>query len=186
MTNIVLPVTVVTPTTETPTAVDAAATQNVLTAYTVNPSAFSASTFCNYRKYSDEYIDPGHSVLVILDVNAGFFAPDFFVRNTFQTWDVSNASTYSIGKWAGTTLKARTLHEIYITNNSNDDTVLTFTNNYLLVDEEEGRATQTQKTTIPKNTTAHYYCTALFEQGNLYLHLRVGSQDTRPKIIPFY
>jgi len=159
--------------------------QTVSTAYTITPTAFSNSTFCNYRKYSDEYTDPGHSVLIILDINTAF-APDFYARNTMQTWDVSNAEAYNITKWGGSTLKERTVHEIYIPNNSNDDTVIVFSNHYLLVDEEEGRGEQLQKTTIPANTTAHYYCTALFEQGNLYLHLRMGSQDTRPKDIPFY
>jgi len=164
---------------------EAAINQTVSTAYTVNPSSFSNSTFCNYRKYSDEYSDPGYRSLVILDINTAF-APDFYARNTMQTWDVSNATAYNIIRWVGSTLIARTVHEIYIPNNSNEDTVITLSNNYLLVDEEEGRVEQLQKTSIPANTTAHYFCTALFEQGNLYLHLRLGSQDTRPKVLPSY
>jgi len=139
----------------------------------------------NYRKYSDEYIDPGKEVLEILPTDRAFH-PNFYSRNTIQIWDASNAEQFSMGAWLGGTLKERTSHEITIPNNSGVETKLYFVDSYLLVDEEEGRASDIQLTTIPANTTAHYYCTAVYEQGSLFFHLRRGSQDTRPKELPFY
>lgn len=152
------------------------------------PSAAAPQTtavLANYRKYSDQYVDPGHSLTAILDTVTPF-KPDFYSRNTMQIWDVSNALTYLIAIWVGATLKNRTIHEIFIVNNSNTDSKVTFSDNYLLVDEEEGLPTHQQITTVPKNSTAHYYCTAVLEKGNLYLHLRIGSQDNRKKVVPFF
>jgi hypothetical protein len=144
------------------------------------------NSISNYRAYTDNYIDAGKELLVILPgAPVLYHSPNFYARNTFQTWDVSNSTTYDIHVWIGDTLGNRTLHEIIIPNNSNFDSVLTFSDNYLLVDEEEGVELDKQITTVPANTVAHYYCTAIFENGDLFLHLRVGSQDTRPPTIPF-
>jgi hypothetical protein len=129
-----------------------------------------------YRAFRDNYIDNGTEVLEILTEE---FSPDFYNRDTSQVWDVSNYSEVAIKLWKGNTLTNRTLHEITIVNNSGNDTTVSFSKNYLLVDEEIFALNDLNKIVIPPAKSAYFYCTALLYKGVLIFDMRTGTQDTR-------
>ena len=129
-----------------------------------------------YRAFRDTYIDNGVEVLEILE---GEFSPDFRNRDTSQVWDVSNHSDVMIESWKGVTLTERTLHELTIVNNGGTDCVVSFSKNYVLVDEENANLSELNKITIQPTKTAYFYATAILYKGLLTLELRTGSQDSR-------
>jgi len=129
-----------------------------------------------YRAYRDNYIDNGIEVSEILTSQ---FTPDFKNRHTMQIWDAGAQAYIAIEKWLGTTLVNRSLHDIYIVNNSNVETIVSFTKDYLLIDEEDFNAAGLQTITIKPNGTAHFYCTAILERNNLRFEMRTGSQDDK-------
>jgi len=129
-----------------------------------------------YRAFRDVYYDNGMENSVVLQST---FKPDFFNRHTEQLWDAGVQHTVYIDKWIGTTLKNRSLHEIYITNNSNSPTVISFSPDYRLSDEESFNNSDNATITIKPNGTAYFYCTALLENNNLILVMRTGSQDDK-------
>lgn len=129
-----------------------------------------------YRTYRDNYLDEGSDNLEILTNN---FSPDFFSRHTKQVWDVSNVEHVNIEKWKGVTLKNRSLHEIYIVNNSNKEVTLSFTYDYYLADDIDVDVNNKPSIKIGPNGTAYYYCTAILDRNNLILDMRVGTQDDR-------
>jgi hypothetical protein len=129
-----------------------------------------------YRTYRDNYIDEGSENLEIMQAT---FTPDFFSRNTKQVWDASNFENISMTKWKGTTLKERSLHEIYIVNNSNSKVSISITNDYFLADDLTVDGNGLPNIEIGPNGTAYYYCTAILENNNLIFEMRTGSQDDR-------
>jgi hypothetical protein len=76
-------------------------------------------------------------------------------------------------------LTENSLHEITIVNNSGNDTEISFSRNYSLIDEDMGDAAEANKITIASTKTAHFYCTAILYKGNLIFNMRTGSQDSR-------
>jgi len=129
-----------------------------------------------YRAYRDNYTDNGIEVSEVLGSE---FTPDFQNRHTMQIWDAGAQSNISVKKWVGNTLINRSLHDIYIVNNSNVETLVYFSRDYLLIDEEEFDAQGSQTILIKANGTAHFYCTAILEQNNLRFEMRTGSQDDK-------
>lgn len=127
-----------------------------------------------YRTFKQDFVDNGKEVLEILD--GGTFNPDFANRNTMQIWDISSAADVVIGRWIGTTLTERTLHEISIVNNSAATKKVAFTSSFLLTDEE---FIDDFSITIGPRGTAYFYCTGVQESGNLIFTMRTGSQDNR-------
>lgn len=126
-----------------------------------------------YRSYKDKYIDDGREHLETVDKELN---PDFFNRNTIQIWNISSTEDPSILKWIGSTLTDRTVHEISIVNNSSEKKSVTFDVNYHLMDEVFEDDTSIE---IGPNGSAHFYCTAILEGGNLVFAMRTGSQDDR-------
>lgn len=129
-----------------------------------------------YRNFREAYKDDGAQKLEILTAE---YAPDFLNRNTIQVWDASNYPTTAVTKWVGTTLSDRTIHEITIVNNSNTQKEITFTSNYLLVDETTVDSNGKPNVVIGPMGTAYFYCAAIMVNGNLELEMRTGSQDDR-------
>jgi len=132
--------------------------------------------FKGYRAFRDNYIDNGLEVSVVLTSD---YRPDFQNRHTMQIWDAGSQTSINVDKWVGTTLIDRSLHDIYIVNNSNVDTFLTFSRDYLLIDEENFNTQGLQTVTIKPNGTAHFYCTAVLRGNNLRFEMRTGSQDDK-------
>mgnify|MGYP000061522069 CR=1 len=126
-----------------------------------------------YRAYKDAFQDDGLEKLFVLGEN---FTPDFYNRNTIQVWDVSSIAKTTVSKWKGVTLTDRTLHEITIVNNSNSEKLITFASSYLLPDAD---VIENLVVTIGPQGTAHFYATAVLNEGNLFFTLRRGSQDDR-------
>jgi len=129
-----------------------------------------------YRTYRDDYVDNGVEVLEILSSE---FEPDFYNRHTIQVWDASNSNNININKWKGVTLDNRSLHEIYIVNNSNSLVSLKFSANYVLQDEDAIDTAGFYIIDIGAGGTAHFYCTAILHKNNLIFDMRTGSQDDK-------
>lgn len=129
-----------------------------------------------YRAYRDNYIDNGVEISEIL---LSEFFPDFRNRHTMQIWDAGTQTSIAVKKWIGTTLQNRSLHEIYIVNNSNATTSVTFSSDYELVDEENFTTEGLYVIEVGANGTAHFYCTAVLDQNNLKFEMRTGSQDDK-------
>lgn len=139
-------------------------------------ATLNCSNGSGYRAERDHYVDEGREVL---EITVPPFSPNFYNRNTIQIWDVSNYSTVDIIKWQGTTLKDRSLHEITLVNNSGENREIKFLTSYTLPDEDTVGIDNATTITIGPNGSAHFYCSAVFVDGNLELSLRTGSQDDR-------
>jgi len=129
-----------------------------------------------YRAFRDTYHDNGVEISDILQTD---YEPDFRNRHTIQLWDAGVYNNINIKKWKGTTLANRSLHEIYIVNNSNASTLITFSTDYRLEDEESFDISGFQTITIGANGTAYFYCTAVLDNNNLVFEMRTGSQDNK-------
>ena len=128
-----------------------------------------------YRAYRNVYYDNGIEISDILQTE---YSPDFHNRHTMQLWDASVNRNININKWVGTTLENRSLHEIYIVNNSNEPTTISFSSDYILKDEDTYDSSNRSLITIGANGTAFFYCTALLD-NNLVFEMRTGSQDDK-------
>jgi hypothetical protein len=127
----------------------------------------------NYRSFKDNVVDDGEEVFAVVEAD---FSPDFKNRNTIQLWDVTAIANPIINKWKGTTLTDRTLHEVTIVNNGNTLKAVRFTSNFKFTDEEFVTDLDIK---IGPNGSAHFYCTAILDNGNLVFNMRTGSQDKR-------
>ena len=130
-----------------------------------------------YRAYRDTYVDNG--ITPPVEILGEKFSPDFYNRDSCQVWDVSNYEEVSVGLWKGNTLNQNSLHVVTIVNNSNHDTEVNFSKNYLLVDEEIAEAADLNRIVIPPTKTAYFYCTGILYKGVMVFKMRTGSQDSR-------
>ena len=97
-----------------------------------------------------------------------------------QLWNTGGFSNININKRKGNTLVNRSLHEIYIVNNSSSAVIVTFDVNYRLLDDELfDDNTGKQFIIIAPSGTAFFYSTGILDKNNLFLELRTGSQDDR-------
>jgi len=146
-----------------------------------------------YRTYRNDYVDNGEAVTAVLTQE---FLPDFKSRHTMQVWNVSAGSASNNNhnvteRWQGETLVDRSLHEIFIANNSSTVRTVFFHPLYKFIDEQQplpllespiappAELTDYFQVQIPANSSAHYYASAINEGNNLILVMRGGSQDTR-------
>jgi hypothetical protein len=127
-----------------------------------------------YKDYYRTYQDDGYEV--VTTIPSGYYTPDFWSRNTIQTWDVSNASAVSVLRWNGATLVESSLHTLTIVNNGTSEKQVTFSGEYVFPDENF-KGDQSIK--IGPGGSAFFYCTALYQDGTLLFALRKGSQDDR-------
>ena len=129
-----------------------------------------------YRAYRDVYYDNG---IELSDVLQAEYSPDFHNRHTIQLWDVGAQHNVNINKWVGTTSQNRSLHEIYIVNNSNTPANVSFSSDYVLEDEEVYNSVGRNSIVIGANGTAYFYCTGILDNNNLKFDMRTGSQDDK-------
>lgn len=127
-----------------------------------------------YKDYYRTYQDDGYEVVISLP--SGNYTPDFWGRNTIQTWDISAATTVDILRWAGSTLAESSLHTLTIVNNGIAEKTVKFPGEYLFPDES---FSGDQEVKIGPGGSAFFYCTALYQGGALLFVLRKGSQDDR-------
>ena len=127
-----------------------------------------------YKDYYRSYQDDGYEVVKSLP--SGDYSPDFWSRNTIQTWDISNSSGINIVRWNGTTLVDSSLHTLTIVNSGTTEKEVKFSGEYLFPDES---FPGDQNIKIGPGGSAFFYCTALYQSGALNFVLRKGSQDDR-------
>ena len=144
-----------------------------------------------YRTYRNDYVDNGEEFTTTV---TNEFLPDFKSRHTIQVWNASadnNVRYSTVERWVGETLIERSLHDITVVNNGAVPKTLFFHPLYKFIDEQQPLPLLDNPMTppvelleyfqvqIPAHTTAHFYASAIFEDQNLILVMRGGSQDTR-------
>lgn len=126
------------------------------------------------KEYYRSFQDDGHEV--VITIPSGDFAPDFYSRNTIQTWDISNSDGIQVLRWSGTTLVESSIHTVTIVNGGTVAKKIEFSGEYAFPDEASPDLAEIE---IGPGGSAFFYCTAVYQSGALLFVLRKGSQDDR-------